>query len=127
MSRSTLEKNALEAFDRANPDLIDRNLDDLDDDFKYLFPTHLLPVHGVDWRGTNNLSAIIDRSQQGGDLLSDSISIPDDPLAEIAMQDIVNADSARATQTSSNTLFDTESMANFYAMGSSSPLAWQSF
>ncbi len=61
MSRSTLERNALEAFDRANPDLIDRNLDDLDDDFVYLFPTPPFPVYGVDWRGTNNLSAIIDR------------------------------------------------------------------
>ncbi len=122
MSWSTLEKNALEAFERANPDLIDRNLDDLDNNFEYLFSTPSLPIHGVDWRGTNNLSAIIDKSQQGGDLSSDSISIPDDPLAEIAMQDIVNADSARATQTLFNTLFDTESMANSYAIGSSSPL-----
>ncbi len=63
MSRSTLERKALEAFDRANPDLIDRNLDDLDDDFEYLFPTPPLPVHGVDWRRTNNLSDIIDRGQ----------------------------------------------------------------
>ncbi len=49
--------------------------------------------------------------------------IPDDPLAEIVIQDIVNADSARATQTFFNTLFNMESMANFYIMGSSSPLA----
>ncbi len=48
MNRSTLERNALEAFDRANPNLIDRNLDDLDNDFEYLFPTSPLPVHGVD-------------------------------------------------------------------------------
>ncbi len=92
MSRSTLEKNTLETFDRANPDLIDRNLDDLDNDFEYLVLTSPLSVHGVDWRRTNNLSAIINRGQQGGDLPSDSMSIPDDPLAEIAMQDIINAD-----------------------------------
>ncbi len=61
MSRSTLERNLLEAFDKVNPDLIDCNLDDLDNDFKYLFPTPPLLVYGVDWRGTNNLSAIIDR------------------------------------------------------------------
>ncbi len=87
----------LETFDRANPDLIDCNLNNLDDDFEYLFPTPSLSVHGVDWRRTNNLLAIIDRGQQGGDLLSDNMSIPDDLLIEIAMQDIVSADSARAT------------------------------
>ncbi len=123
MSRSTLKKNVLEAFNKVNSDLIDSNLDDLDNDFEYLFLTPPLLVHGVDWRRTNNISVIIDRSQQGADLLSDSISIPNDPLVEIAMQDIVNADSARATQNPFNTLFNTESMANFYTMSSSSPLA----
>ncbi len=39
------------------------------------------------------------------------------------MQDIVNVVNAKATQTPFSTLFDTESMANFYAMGSSSLLA----
>lgn len=63
MSRFTLKKNALETFDRANLDLIDRNLDDLENDFKNLFPTSPLPVHGINWRETNNLSAIINRSQ----------------------------------------------------------------
>ncbi len=63
MSRSTLERNALEAFDRANPDLIDHNLDDLDDDFEYLFPILPFLVYGIDWKGTNNLSAIIDKDQ----------------------------------------------------------------
>ena len=63
MSWSILEKNALKTFDKANPDLIDRNLDDLDNDFKYLFPTPLLLLHSIDWRGTNNLSAIINRGQ----------------------------------------------------------------
>ncbi len=123
MSRSTLEKNTLEALDRINPDLIDCNLNDLDNDFKYLFPTSLLLIHGINQRGTNNLSAIINRGQQRGDLPSDSMSIPNDLLAKIERQDIVNADSARATQTPFNTLFDTESMANFYAIGSNSLLA----
>ncbi len=50
------------------------------------------------------------------------MSIPDDPLTEITMQDIINADNARATQTPFNSLFDMKSMANFYAMSSSSPL-----
>ena len=40
------------------------------------------------------------------------------------MQDIVNIDSARATQTLFNTLFDIKSMANFYAMSSSFSLAY---
>ncbi len=120
MSQSTLERDALEAFDKANPDLIDCNLDDLNDDFEYLFPTPLLLVHSVGWGETNDLPAIIHKGQHRRDLPSDNMSIPDDPLAEIAMQDIVNADSARATQTSFNTSFNIESMANFYAIGSSS-------
>lgn len=52
------------------------------------------------------------------------MSIPDNPWAEIAIEDIVNADSTKATQTLFNTLFDTESIANFYAIGSSSLLAY---
>ncbi len=123
MSWSNLEKNALKAFDRANPNLIDCNLDDLDNNFKYLFLTLPLPVYSIDWRRTNNLLAIINKDQQEGDLLSNSMSIFNDPLAEIAIQDIVNADSVKATQISFNTLFDTESMVNFYVIGSSSPLA----
>ena len=47
MSWSTLEKNALEAFDRANLDLINRNLDNFDVDIKYLFPTLPLFVYRV--------------------------------------------------------------------------------
>ncbi len=124
MSWSTREKDVLETFDRANLDLIDCNLDDLDDDSKYLFLTLLLPVYGIGWGGTNDLSVIIDRSQQRENLLSDNMSIPNNPLAEIAMQDIVNADSARAIQTPFNTSFDIESIANFYVMGSSSSLAF---
>ncbi len=50
------------------------------------------------------------------------MSIPNDPFAEIAMQDIVNSNSARATKTPFSTLFYTQSMVNFYAMGSSCPL-----
>lgn len=52
------------------------------------------------------------------------MSIPNDPLAEAAMENIGNADSAKPTQTSFNTLFDTKSMTNFYTIGSSSPLAY---
>ncbi len=55
------------------------------------------------------------------------MSIPNNPLAEIAMQDIVNADSARVTQSLFNTLFVMENMANFYVMNSSSPLACHYF
>lgn len=40
------------------------------------------------------------------------------------MQDIVNADSVKAIQTPFNTSFDIESMANFYAIGSTFPLAY---
>lgn len=61
MNWSTLEKNVLEAFDRANLDLIDHNLDDLDDSFEYLFPTPLLPLQDLDWENTNNLLVIINR------------------------------------------------------------------
>ena len=123
MSRSILEKNALEVFDRAHLDLIDCNLDDLDNDFEYLFRIPLFLVYCVNWRRTNNLSAIIDRSQQRRDLLSDSMFILNDSLAEIAMQDIGNADSVRATQTPFITLFDTKTMANFYAIICSFSLA----
>ncbi len=113
----------LKLFDRANPDMIDCDLDDLDDDFEYLFSTPLLLVYSVGWGRTNDLPAIINRGQHRGDLPSDNMSIPNDPLAEIAIQNIVNADSARTTQTPFNTSFDTESITNLYAMGSSSPLA----
>lgn len=58
-----MERNTLKAFDRANIDVIDRILDDLDNDFKYLFPTPLFLVYGVDWEKINNLSTIIDRGQ----------------------------------------------------------------
>lgn len=44
----TLEKNMLEAFDGANPNLINHNLDDLDNNFKYLFPTFLSSIHDID-------------------------------------------------------------------------------
>ena len=123
MSQSTLESNTLETFDRANPDLIDHNLDDLDNDFEYLFPTPPLLVHSVGWEKTNDLSAIIDRGQYQEDLPSDNIFIPNNPLAKIAMQDIVNINSARATQTLFNILFDTKNIANFYIISSSSLLA----
>ncbi len=47
MSRSILERDVLEAFNRANQDQIYRDLDDLDHDFEYLFQTPPLPVHNV--------------------------------------------------------------------------------
>ena len=43
------------------------------------------------------------------------------------MQDIVNADSARAAQTFFNTSFNTDSMANFYTIDSSFLLACHHF
>ena len=43
------------------------------------------------------------------------------------MYDIVNADSAKVTQTSFNTLFEIENMANFYAIGFSSLLTCYHF
>ncbi len=85
MSQFILERNTLEAFDRANLDLIDCDLSDLDKDFEYLFPTLPFSMHGVGWGGTNDLPAIINRGQHRGDLPSDNMSIPDDLLAEIAM------------------------------------------
>lgn len=96
MSWSTLKRNVFEAFNKANPDMIDRNLDNLNDDFKYLFLTLPFPVHGVGQGGINDLLAIINRHKHQGNLSNDNMSILNDLLAEIAMQDIVNADSTRA-------------------------------
>lgn len=53
--------------------------------------------------------------------------IPNDSLIEIAMQDIVNANSARAIQTFLDISFDLKSIANFYLIGSSSLLACYNF
>ncbi len=50
------------------------------------------------------------------------MSIPDNLLAEIVIQDIVNTDSTRATQTPFNTSFKIETIANFYTMDSNSLL-----
>lgn len=47
MSWSILKKNILKVFDKTNLDLIDCNLDNLDNDFKYLFPTPPLLVYSV--------------------------------------------------------------------------------
>lgn len=86
MTQSVLKRNALEAFDRANnPNAIKYNLNDLDNDFEYLFQTSSLPVYGIGWGRTNNLSASIDRGQLERDIPSDSMSIPNDPFAEAAM------------------------------------------
>lgn len=96
------------------------NLNDLDNDFEYLFPTFLLPVYDIDWE----LVADIDKSQQQKNIPSDSISIPNDPSAELTIQDIIRANSARAAELSFNTLFDIEIIANFYTMGSNSFLTY---
>lgn len=108
-----MERDALEAFDRAiNPN---PNLNNLDNDFEYLFLTLPLPMHNVDWGPI----ADIDKGRQQKDTPSDSMFIRNDPLVELTMQDIISANSARATEPFFNTSFDTESIANFYAMGSS--------
>lgn len=122
-----MEKNIFKACNRANPNLMDYNLDNIDNDFKYLFPTSLFLVYRVDWKETNNLLAIIDKSQQCKELLNDSMSIPNNLLAEIAMQDIIYINSIEATQISFNILFNMESIANFYIISSSSTLACHYF
>ena len=43
------------------------------------------------------------------------------------MQDIINTNNAKATQTFFNTLFYTENMANFYAIGSGFSLTYHHF
>ena len=96
MSCSVLERDSLEPFDRAtSSDMIKHNLNDLDNEFEYLFQTLSFLVHDVGWERTNNLLANINKNQQRKDTLSNIMPIPDDFLAEVAMQDIVNADSAR--------------------------------
>ena len=48
MSQSILERNVFEAFDKANSlNAIKPNLNDLDNDFEYLFQTSSLSVHDV--------------------------------------------------------------------------------
>lgn len=49
MSWSILERDMLETFNRATTlDIIERNLDDLDNDFQYLFPTIPFLVYDID-------------------------------------------------------------------------------
>lgn len=55
MSQSILARDRPKIFDRTNVDLIDCDLDDLDDNFKYLFPTSLFPVYDINRGETNNL------------------------------------------------------------------------
>lgn len=57
------KKNAFNAFNLANLDLIDCNLNDLDNDFGYLFLTFLFLVYSTDWGRTNNPLVTIDRGQ----------------------------------------------------------------
>ena len=47
MNWSTLKRDALEAFDKANHNLISCNLDNLNNNSKYLFPNPPFSVHGV--------------------------------------------------------------------------------
>lgn len=48
MSWFTLERNKLKVFNKTNSNLMNCNLDDLNNDFKYFFYTSFLLVHGVD-------------------------------------------------------------------------------
>ena len=47
MSYFTLKRDVFKVFDKVNLDLMNHNLDDLNNDFKYLIPTPPLLVHGV--------------------------------------------------------------------------------
>ena len=77
------EKNVLETFDKATN--LNPNLNDLDDDFEYLFLILLFPVHDIGWGPSAN---------------------------------IINEYSTTAIEQFFNILFDIESIASFYAMGS---------
>ena len=103
MTWSTLERDVLEAFDKANLDLINYDLNNLDNNFGYLFLTPPFLVYDVSLGGINNLP-------------SDNMSIFNNLSAEIAIYNIVSANSTKATQISFNILFDIESMTNFYVM-----------
>lgn len=116
-----------QTFDITNPDLIDHDLNNLDNNFEYSFLTSYLLIYDVDQRRINNLSAIIDTGQQCEDLPNDSISISSNLLAKIAIQDIVNIDSARVTETPFNTSFNIENIVNFYIIGSSFHLTYHHF
>lgn len=48
ISRFILEKNAFKTLDKVNLNLIDCNLDNLDNNFEYLFLTSLLAIYSVD-------------------------------------------------------------------------------
>lgn len=50
------------------------------------------------------------------------MSIHDDLLAELIIQDIICVNSAKAFKPFFSILFDTKNMANFYTIGSSSSL-----
>lgn len=51
------------------------------------------------------------------------MSISNDCLTELVMQDIISTNSAKTTQPSFNTLFNIETIADFYLISSSSFLA----
>lgn len=90
---------------------------------EYLFQTLFFLVYSISWQKTNNLPINIDKNSQQRDILSNSIFISNNPLVKTKIQDIVNANSAKAIQMSFNTLFDIKNIANFYIIGSSSFLA----
>lgn len=116
-----MERDALKVFDRATN--LNLNLNDLNNDFKDLFPTFSLSMHDVDWRSPSN----INKGRWRKDRPSDNMSILHDPLVELIMQDIINANSVRAAKPFFNISFDIKSMANFYAMGFSSFLTYYHF
>lgn len=55
------------------------------------------------------------------------MSIPNNPLVELVIQDIISANSTKADKPFFNTSFDRESIANFYTIDFSSPLACHYF
>lgn len=55
------------------------------------------------------------------------MSIPNNLLVKLAMQDITSTNSVKTAEPIFNTLFDTKNITNFYAIGLSSLLAHQHF
>lgn len=94
MSQSMLERDVVEAFDKATtPNTIERNLDKVNKDFEYLFSTIFLPIHNID----QGLPANTNRNLQQKNTPSDSIFVPNNLLARLVIQDIISANSAKTT------------------------------
>lgn len=50
MSYAILERDTLEVFDRTtSPDIIECNLNNLDNNFEYLFPTISFSMYNINW------------------------------------------------------------------------------